>query len=115
MPQRLASLGSAWDGRAVYLIAPKAVAGIHDEGLPSMVVLTHIQASINAKVLDLQDGKQRGTRVASRGVSYLVLWGPTGKKTFLVYSSSLLINPDARSSGKVGERQEWTSTVGQDV
>lgn len=64
MPQRLASLGPTWYGWAVYLIATEAMAGIHDEGLPSMVVLTHIQALINAKVLDLQDSKQRGPRVA---------------------------------------------------
>lgn len=33
------------------LVAAKAVAGVHDEGLPSMVLLTHIQALIDAKVL----------------------------------------------------------------
>lgn len=49
-----------WYSGVVYLVAAKAVAGVHDEGLPSMVVLTHIQAVINAEVLDLQNGEQRG-------------------------------------------------------
>lgn len=35
------------------------MAGVHDEGLPSMVLLTHIQALVDAEVLYLQYGEQR--------------------------------------------------------
>lgn len=56
----MASLGAAPVGWAMYLVATKTVAGIHDERLPSMVLLTHIQALIDTKVLYLQNGEQRG-------------------------------------------------------
>lgn len=41
------------------LVASEAVAGVHNERLPSMVVFTHIQTLIDAKVLDLQNDEQR--------------------------------------------------------
>lgn len=47
-------------GWAVYLIAAEAVAGIQDEGLSPVVVLSHVQAVIHAEVLELQDGEQKG-------------------------------------------------------
>lgn len=47
-------------GGGAYLVATQAVAGVHDEGLPPVVVLTHIQTLIGAEVPDLQSGEQRG-------------------------------------------------------
>lgn len=55
-----ASLGPALVGLAVYLVAAKVMAGVHDEGLSSLVVLTHVQALIDAEVLYLQNSEQRG-------------------------------------------------------
>lgn len=36
------------------------MAGVHDEGLPPTVVLAHVQALIDAKVLYLQNSEQGG-------------------------------------------------------
>lgn len=57
-----ASLGPARCGRAGYLVAAKAMAGVHDEGLPPVVVLPHIQALVDAEVPDLQNGEREGNR-----------------------------------------------------
>lgn len=53
-------LGLPQQGWAIYLVATKTVAGIHDERLLSMVLLTHIQALVDTEVLYLQNGEQRG-------------------------------------------------------
>lgn len=58
----------AWRGRTRYLVATEAVARVHDEGLPSSVVLTHVQALTKAEVLDLQEDKQRGQASMVSGV-----------------------------------------------
>lgn len=69
MPQRLVSVGAAQgEHYFLYLIAAKVVADIHDEGLPSAVVLTYIQTLIGAQILDLQRGEQRGNRITQLGV-----------------------------------------------
>ena len=47
-------------GLSLYLVAAKAMAGVHDEGLSSIVILSHIQAMIRAEVLKLQNVEQRG-------------------------------------------------------
>lgn len=62
MFHKRASLGPARCGRAGYLVATKAVAGVHDEGLPPVVVLPHIQALVDAEVPDLQNGEREGNR-----------------------------------------------------
>lgn len=36
------------------------MAGVHDEGLASIVILSHIEAMIHAEVLELQNVEQRG-------------------------------------------------------
>ena len=36
------------------------MAGIQDEGLSPIVVLSHVQAVIHAEVPELQDGEQKG-------------------------------------------------------
>lgn len=50
---------------AGYLVAAQAVAGVHDEGLPPVVVLTHIQTLIDAEVPDLQDESREGSQDGS--------------------------------------------------
>ena len=66
-------------GWAVYLVATEAMAGVQDEGLSPVVVLSHIQTVIHAEVLELQDGEQRGSPGEhSEGVFWFVVWGPSG-------------------------------------
>lgn len=45
--------------RGGYLVATEAMAGIHGEGLISLVVLPHMQAFVEFQVLDLQYGEWR--------------------------------------------------------
>lgn len=49
------------------------MAGVHDEGLPSVVVLTDIQALIDAEVLYLQYGEQTG-ELGWHSQEYFSLW-----------------------------------------
>ena len=66
-------------GWAVYLVATEAMAGVQDDGLSPVVVLSHIQTVIHAEVLELQDGEQRGSPGEhSEGVFWFVVWGPSG-------------------------------------
>lgn len=66
-------------GWAVYLVATEAVAGVQDEGLSPVVVLSHVQTVIHAEVLELQDGEQRGSPGEhSEVVFWFVVWGPSG-------------------------------------
>lgn len=51
--------------RGGYLVATEAMAGIHGEGLISLVVLPHIQASVEFQVLDLQYGEWRSKQDSS--------------------------------------------------
>lgn len=58
--------------RFLYLIAAEVVADVHDERLPSAVVLTHIQTLTGAEVLDLHRGNAGKQDIAQLGA------GPTG-------------------------------------